>query len=46
MLLKLVILEFMILRLHLKLFKLCVVRIVTLMVVLMFVDVKGDDVRI
>ena len=36
----------MILRLHLKFLKLCVDRIVTLMVVLMFVDVKGDDVRI
>ena len=40
--------EFMMLRVRLKLLKLCAVRIaetVTLMVVLMFVDVKGDDVR-
>ena len=47
--LRVVILEFMILRMHLKLLKLCAVRIaeiVTLMVVFMFVDVKGDDIRI
>ena len=45
---RVVMMEFMMLRVRLKLLKLCAVRIaetVTLMVVLMFVDVKGDDVR-